>query len=94
MVKSVVDRVKAAAQQQIGRQSPRKNSRRASQRTRRLPVTDRFVAGATASTPNGGAGQSAGLDGAGADPKTCSALQQALELLANQLSSTEDEVLF
>jgi hypothetical protein len=52
------------------------------------------VAGATASTPNGGAGQSSGLDGAGADPKTCSALKQALELHANQLSSTEDEVFF
>jgi len=52
------------------------------------------VPGATASTSNGGAGQSAGLDGAGADLKTCSALKQALELHANQLSSTEDEVLF
>ena len=52
------------------------------------------VAGPTASTPNGGASQSAGPDGAGADPKTCSALKQALELHANQLSSTEDEVLF
>src|SRR5262249_34970800 len=52
------------------------------------------VAGTTPATENGGTTRSGGLDGAAADPKTCAELKQALELHANQLSSTEDEVLF
>jgi hypothetical protein len=51
------------------------------------------IAGTPAAAENGAAARS-GLDGAGGDPKTCSELKQALELHANQLSLTEDEVRF
>ena len=52
------------------------------------------VAGTTATSERGGAAPTGGLDGAAADPKTCAELTQALELHANQLSSTEEEVRF
>jgi hypothetical protein len=52
------------------------------------------VAGTTAASESVGAARAGGLDGAAADPKTCAELRQALELHANQLSSTEDEVRF
>lgn len=53
------------------------------------------IAGTTAAAASGGSRRSGGgVDGAGAEPKTCAELIQAMEQHANQLSSTEDEIRF